>query len=318
MEELAELKSILLQPLALLQILQHCEDSEALAAGHLVGLDLGSEAEVTGTFALPVKQLGETSMSLESFNAKTLEIYKRNDFDNQLLGWYKRTLPGETADFESIEYLYELTAEFPQAFMLVYDPMKAAVASFPLKAYKLSEAFMVFFEESDYTLKRALELKLKASQVLVEVPLRVETDLLTEALLAEYGVDIVSSSVADEAFRGFMEKHVSEMTNCLEQLHFSQQQNLQYIKSAQRQRAQQKQFEAKRVEENKQREARGEPLLNIYEGSGSLYRAVTPPNHLEVLLTGQQADVLAKDLDEYCGLAARTMELVASSDTAAS
>lgn len=247
MEELTELKGVLLQPLAMLQILQHCEDSEALAAGHLVGLDLGSEVEVTGSFPLPIKQLGETSMSIESFNAKTLDIYKRNDLDSQLLGWYKRTLPGETADFESIEYLYELTAEFPQAFMIVYDPTKAAISNFPLKAYRLSESFMVFFEESDYTLKRALEIKLKASQVFIEVPIRVESDLLTEALLAEFGDDVVSTTVADEAFRGFLEKHVSEMTSCLEQLNISQHQSLQYIKSAQRQRSQQKQFEAKRV-----------------------------------------------------------------------
>jgi hypothetical protein len=247
MEELPDLKSILLTPLAMLQILQHCEEQEALAAGHLVGLDLGSEAEVTGSFALPTKQEGDSSVSLESFNARTLEIYKRNELEGQLLGWYKRTLPGETADFESIEYLYDLTAEYPQAFMLVYDPIKAAVSSFPLKAYKLSEAFMVFFEESDYTLKRALELKLKASQVLIEVPVRVEQDLLTEALLAEFGGELVAAPVSDEAYRGFLEKHVSEMTNCLEQLNISQQQNIQYIKTAQRQRVQQKLFEAKRV-----------------------------------------------------------------------
>jgi hypothetical protein len=55
---------------------------------------------------------------------------------------------------------------------------------------------------------------------------------------------------------------------------------------------------------------RGQPTINIYEGTGQLYRAIPPPNRLESILAGQQAGVFCEELDLYAEEAAARLRLM--------
>lgn len=295
--------------LILLKLTQLCQDSETTAIGHLLGLDLGKVVEVTDCYPLPLRP-GDKYASIEQYNNKMHEVLGGLGLDNKTVGWFQRSDYGDFIDAASVENQYEMQRENRNSIMLTYDPVQEATGGFPLKAYRLTEAFMAFYASQEHTFVQARKYDLRSGGVFESIALEVQHSSITEAFLAQFAPEDAAGVFKSSVGMGFLEKELSSLTECVEELSDKQQKTHTYVRSLQKQKAQQKLNEQKIVEENRQRKMRGQPLINIYEGSGQLYRAIPPPNRLESLLAEQQAAVFCEELDLYAEEAAARLRLL--------
>ncbi|CAG9313034.1 unnamed protein product [Blepharisma stoltei] len=307
---MSDLFCVKLEGTVLLKLIQHCQDTDSTAIGQLIGLESSNSLEVTNCFSLPSNSsIGP--QELEEYSKKMCEQLKDLFFENSVIGWYQRSDEGAFLDISSIEYQYNMQIEIPNAVMVVYDPVIFVSGGFPLKAYRLTQEFLDFFSEEEFTTQRAAALKVDSTKVFSEIPLRIENSMLTNAFLAQYAPD--PYEVADkDCYEPFIKKHLEALYQGLDELVERQQKQYGYAKAVQRQKQQQKAHEAQRAAENKKREERGEPLLELTEGTGSLYRMIPPPSRLESLLVSQQLNSLSEELQEFCGESQAKVDLLMS------
>jgi translation initiation factor 3 subunit H len=298
--------SVVLDGTVVLQVIQHFEDSTDNSYGKLVGYESDNSLIVVNSFALPA-DLSES----DAYTAQRLKYFQDLKFESFVLGWYQKASEGAFLDIKSIEFQYNLQLDFPKSFMLVYNPIKSQIGEFPLSAYILSEEFMSFFADEEFTTKKAKDLNLKARNVFINIPVKVENHQLTEGFLAQFGYGTEEKDNS-ENLRMFLERHLEGINKGLEDFIDKEQKLYSYIKSIQRQKQQQRAFEIKRYEENRIRSERGEPLLDETEGSGSLYRPIPQPSSLEPLLIAQLLNNFSVEIDSFCSSAQTKINLLSS------
>ncbi|CAG9324104.1 unnamed protein product [Blepharisma stoltei] len=307
---MSDLFCVKLEGTVLLKVIQHCQDTDATAIGQLIGLESSNSLEVTNCFPLPSNSsIGP--QELEDYSRIMCKQLKDLYFENSVIGWYQRSDEGEFLDISSIEYQYNMQIEIPNAVMVVYDPVLLVSGGFPLKAYRLTQEFLDFFSDEEFTTQRAASLGVNSKTVFTEIPLRIENSMVTNAFLAQYAPDPYEVTDKD-CFEPFIKKHLEAIEQGLDELLERQQKLYGYTKAVQKQKQQQKFHEAQREAENKKREERGEPLLDLTEGTGSLYRPIQPPSRLESLLVSQQLNTLGEELGEFCGESQAKVDLFIS------
>merc|ERR1712188_181763 len=107
---------------------------------------------------------------------------------------------------------------------------------------------------------------MNSDDVFTEIPIKIHNPLLVEAYLVEYAMsDPRSKNVQFESLdlenQTFLEKNVSFLLECLDDLTQEQQKLQYYERQAIRQQQQQKNFVEKRRAENNARAAAGQDLL---------------------------------------------------------
>lgn len=289
-----------------LQIVQHCQDSTDNCFGKLIGYESENKLVVVNSFALP-SDLAES----DEYTGQRLKYFQDIKFESFVLGWYQKAGEGTFLDLTSIEFQYNLQVDFPKSVMLVYNPIKSQIGEFPLTAYNLSDEFMTFFADEEFTMRRAADLKLTAKNVFIEVPVEVYSTPLVNGFMAQfaYGTEETEDS---EGLRMFLERHLEGINYGMEDFIDKEQKLFSHIKAVQKQKSQQKNFELKRIEENKMRHERGEALLDLHEGSGSLFRPIPQPSRLESLLISQLLNNFTSEVDSFCKDAQAKINLLSS------
>jgi translation initiation factor 3 subunit H len=244
-QESKVLREVHLDSLVLLKIIQHCEESDGPAVGHLIGHDLGDKIDITYSFALPSRPT-DSNITLEKYPKKILKRLEKCQLENSQVGWYQRAEQGLSLDINSAEYQYNFQKEFFNAVMIVYDPLLEASSSHPLKAYRLSQEFIEFYESEDYTQAGAVDAGLDSTKIFNEIPVEVQNSVLTRAFLAEFGPDQFTApklSVYEDA----LQKNLSTLNECVEELNDKNNKMISYVKSLQKQKVLKRQFEEKKV-----------------------------------------------------------------------
>ena len=297
---------VTLDSTVVLQVVQHCQDSTENCYGKLIGYERENNLSIINSFALP-PDLSES----DEYTVSRLKYLQELKFESCVLGWYQKAGEGAFLDINSIEFQYNMQVDFPKSVMLVYNPIKSQIGEFPLSAYILSDEFMTFFSDEDFSTNKAADLKLTAKNVFIRLPVKVEISPLVEGFLAQYGFG-TEESENSENLRLFLERHLEGLNYGLEDFVDKEQKLFSHIKAVQKQKQQQKIFEAKRNEENKLRKERGEPILDFAEGSGALYRPIPQPSRLESLLIAQHLNNFATEIDSFCRDAQAKINLLSS------
>ena len=298
--------SVTLDSTVVLQVIQHCQDSTDSCFGKLIGYESENGLVVVNSFALP-NDLTES----DEYSAQRLKYFQDLKFESFVLGWYQKASEGAFLDINSIEFQYNLQVDFPKSVMLVYNPIKLQIGEFPLSAYILSEEFMTFFSDEDFTTSKAAELKLTARNVFIKLDVKVENSPLTEGFLAQYGFG-TGENDDSEGLRMFLERHLEGINYGLEDFAEKEHKLVSHVKAVQKQKSQQKNFESKRLEENRLRQEKGLNPLDLGEGSGGLFRPIPQPSRLESLLIAQLLNNFSSEVDSFCKDAQAKLNLLTS------
>ena len=297
---------VTLDSTVVLQVVQHCQDSTENCFGKLIGYESENRLVVVNSFALP----GDLTES-EEYTTQKLKYFQDLKFESIVLGWYQKAGEGAFLDINSIEFQYNLQVDFPASVMLVYNPIKSLIGQFPLAAYRLSEEFMNFFSDEEFTTKKAADLRLDSGNVFLQLSIEVESSQLVEGFMAQFGYG-TEETEDSEGLRMFLERHLEGVNYGIDDLTDKEQKLFSYVKAIQKQKSQQKTFEQKRAEENRARAERGELPLDITEGAGSIYRTIPQPSRLESLLIAQLLNNFTSEVDSFCKDAQGKINLLSS------
>ncbi|OMJ74613.1 hypothetical protein SteCoe_26433 [Stentor coeruleus] len=173
---------VTLDSTVVLQVIQHCQDTNDGCNGKLIGYESEASLVVVNSFAIP-SDLTES----DEYTTQRLKYFQDLKFESFILGWYTKSTETSFLDINTIEFQYNMQCDFQKAIMLVYNPTKALQGEFPLSAYCLTEAFMNFFADEDLVAKKMVDLNFTAKNVFVKLPVEVKNSPLVEGFLAQYG-----------------------------------------------------------------------------------------------------------------------------------
>lgn len=170
------LREVQIEALVAMRIIKHSTATfPTPATGFLVGMDVGSQLQITNSFQFPTAAL-ESSSSQDPYHqadaatiaaaaprAKSNVAYQNEmikflrevNVDAQGVGWYLSTNMGNFINQNFIENqnFYQRAAE-EKTVALVFDASKTSQGSLSLKAYRLSPSFTTALREGKFTTER--------------------------------------------------------------------------------------------------------------------------------------------------------------------
>lgn len=173
--------SVVLDSTVVLQIIQHCQDSNEFTCGKLIGYENEGKLVVVNSFAIP--NILEDSDEYTSQRLKYLQDLK---FESFILGWYLKLADGESLDITSLDYQYNLECEFPNSVMLVYHTGKVPAGELPISAYTFTGGFFNFFSEDDFGSKKNIEVGVDNKKVFRKLDVKLSVSELVQGFLAQY------------------------------------------------------------------------------------------------------------------------------------
>jgi len=303
------IKEVTLEAMVALKIIQHCKQnsqSESVT-GQLLGLDFSGELEITDCFPLPLRQDEEEDRG----SAHALEMMKclRDQVDNNTVGWYYSSFLEFHINQFLLETQFSYQSQLASSVVLIYDPLITSLGTLGFSAYRLSNQFMELQLGVGFTKESLIENKFTFNDIFVNIPIRVRTFELGEALLCqlESDEDIISHyEHYDLSSNDFFHKNMEGLLYCLTDLqkeqsvHFAHQRNLTKLEQ------QQQQFILKRKQENEIRKNKGEKLLGEsikdYEiEQPSIFKKPPEPSYLESLLVSHRMDSHCNQILKHAG-----------------
>jgi translation initiation factor 3 subunit H len=302
-QELEELQSVEIDALVILRIMKHCRANlPQLATGQLLGLDVQEVLQVTNCFEQP--QSGEEVLmdADEDYQMTMLRMLRDVNIDANTVGWYQSTYLGGFLTEKLVEVMASYHESIKKSIVLIYDPLQDTIGKCAFKAYRLKDQFFQRYVESRKTGITCNLKDLNSDDVFVEIPITIHNPLLVEAYLVEWAMgDPRSMNVQFESLdlenQTFLEKNVSFLLECLDDLTQEQQKLQYYERQAIRQQQQQKNFVEKRRAENNARLERGQDLLA--EAEAPAFKRIQLPSQLETLLISNQIQTYCKQINSY-------------------
>lgn len=176
--------SVILDSTVVLQIIQHCQDSNEFTCGKLIGYETEGKLVVVNSFAIP-SGLEDS----DEYTTQRLKYLQDLKFESFVLGWYLKLGDGEALDITSLEHQFNLQCEFPKSIMLVYHTGKVPAGELPISAYTFTDEFFNFFSEEDFGSKKNVEIGIGAKGVFQRLDVKLEVSELIEGFLAQYADD---------------------------------------------------------------------------------------------------------------------------------
>lgn len=173
--------SVVLDSTVVLQIIQHCQDSNEFTCGKLIGYESEGKLVVVNSFAIP--SILEDSDEYTSQRVKYLQDLK---FESFVLGWYLKLADGECLDIASLEHQYNSECEFGRSIMLVYHTGKVPNGELPISAYTFTESFFNFFSEDDFGSRKNVEIGVDNKNVFHKLDVKLSVSELVQGFLAQY------------------------------------------------------------------------------------------------------------------------------------
>ena len=127
-----------------------------LVTGQLLGLDIGTNLEVTNCFPFPSRgereeQEDPDSESVVEYQWEMMKCLREVNVDNNTVGWYQSAYLGSFLNEALIETQFSYQTTIPKCVALIYDPIRTKQGSLSLKAFRLTEAFMELFKNQIFT-----------------------------------------------------------------------------------------------------------------------------------------------------------------------
>uniref|UniRef100_A0A0G4I4W4 MPN domain-containing protein n=1 Tax=Chromera velia CCMP2878 TaxID=1169474 RepID=A0A0G4I4W4_9ALVE len=278
---------LVVDAMVLLKIMKHYrEHFPVLVSGYLLGLDRENKLEITSCFETPAKtDEDEREHDIAKYQDDMLKVLEEVHGDNNIIGWYQCVYLGSyLRDPTMIETQCEYQELIEKAVVLVYDPQQTSVGKFPFRALRVSDAFMRRRRTAQSAQPpKPLDLhSMTAADVLEEVPLKLRNTFLMEAFLSTWALPTADREQA--LFTGlklnnqqFLEKHVSLLTQAVDDLQSEQVKMQGYERNLFRMQM---------------RKARGEAADD---------RKAVAPSQLDSMLISSQVGSYCKQLEAHAG-----------------
>lgn len=228
-----------------------------------------------------------------SYQIEMMRCLREVNADNNTVGWYQSASPsGGYQTAELIETFVSYHESIKKCVCLVYDPRRSARGALALKAVRLSDKFIQRFKEHKLAGKDLREAGVGWRDVFVEIPVKVHSPSLAQALVADLdpaprvtAPDLERLDLAGGAYLG---QTVAALVEGVDDILAEQTKISAYHRSVARQQQHMAQWLAKRRQENAARRAAGEEALP--EEDPAAFRPIPEPPVLDqYLAVGQLA-----------------------------
>ncbi|KAJ4711283.1 Eukaryotic translation initiation factor 3 subunit H [Melia azedarach] len=290
-----------IEGLVILKIIKHCKEfSPTLVTGQLLGVDVGSVLEVTNCFPLPIQEDHQDEEIEDDAGAKhqldMMRCLREVNVDNNTIGWYQSTILGCFQTVELIETFMNYRENIGKCVCIIYDPSRFNQGVSALKALKLSDSFMDFCRNINFTGGKLKKKNLSWADVFEEIPIKVSNSALVSAFMTELEPDTPVSQYDYDRLQisnNPLKRNMELLIKCMDDLSIEKQKFQFYCKSLARQQAEQQEWVQKIRDENKARKAAGQEPLPEEDPSDPIFQTIPEPSQLETFL-------ITNRIDNYC------------------
>eukprot|EP00668_Euglena_longa_P048270 GGOE01065338.1.p1 GENE.GGOE01065338.1~~GGOE01065338.1.p1 ORF type:complete len:345 (+),score=141.15 GGOE01065338.1:61-1035(+) len=237
--DIRECSSVQIEGLVLLKLVSHCQSSlPQMATGQLLGLDVGSQLEVTSCFPFihresDEQQDEENEREARDYQYEMLRALREVNVDCNTVGWYCSIWQEGYLTTNVIETQYDYQKELgPNVICLVFDPLKTTHGKLWLKALRLQEKFMRMYKAGDFTQEAIKENRLTHEDVFQELPLTIHNNSLVDVFIRELAASkqFAEQSMVEDAQElettGYMSYSLEGLVDGIEDLQASWQRYL--------------------------------------------------------------------------------------------
>lgn len=174
------IREVQVSALVVMRIIKHSTTAfPTPATGCLVGLDVGSQLQVTNSFPFPAAadipaastnpsdpyhNADQAALALAAPRAKSnaayqnemLKLMREVNVDAQNVGWYVSCSLGNFVSqaFVENQAFYQRSAQDERTVALVFDASRSSQAGLSLNAYRLTPNFLAAYREGKFTTER--------------------------------------------------------------------------------------------------------------------------------------------------------------------
>ncbi|ETO27534.1 hypothetical protein RFI_09596, partial [Reticulomyxa filosa] len=121
----------------------------------------------------------------KAYKDDMLKLMAETRDDSNLVGWYRSVNHGLYLEENTIAFQYTYQLENPSSICIIYDPFSTTKGRLSVKAIRLTDQFMKFFEGRQYGPSKIAQFGLTSKQVVEELPLKLHNHHLVHAFLFE-------------------------------------------------------------------------------------------------------------------------------------
>jgi translation initiation factor 3 subunit H len=288
-----------------------------IVTGVLLGLDDDGVLECTNCFPNAssfdeedgeeeVEDLASESLALEgeAYQLEMMKAMRDVNADNNCIGWYKSSYMGTYCDpsLVQVQFAYQSNL-FPNAVVLVLDPIRTSSGSLALKAFRLTKQFMSMFkDEAALEMNQELLAGLDHRVILEELPVSIKNSHLAQAYLFElkqngsFSYDFERLALSkDSILESQLEALLESLDDYTEEIRVLQ----NHERTVSRQNSAQQAWLQKRKSENAVRKEQGQPELP--ESDPSLFKPIPEPPRLDSLLIAHQIGSFCDHVNKFAG-----------------
>eukprot|EP00033_Pygsuia_biforma_P000819 GCRY01000953.1.p1 GENE.GCRY01000953.1~~GCRY01000953.1.p1 ORF type:complete len:316 (-),score=63.87 GCRY01000953.1:48-995(-) len=296
-------ETVKVDALVVLRIIKHCQESlPNVVTGQLLGL-CTENVEVTGCFPIP-----STSLDTDDggdFQLEMLRCLREVNIDNNTVGWYQSTYLGSFVDETLIENQFAYQENIEGSVLIICDPLRLQEGLLALKAIRLQSSFMKLYRERKFSQEDLKQAGLSFSDIFEELPVEIHNNNLSTALLyslQEQFPSLVQTDfdALDMSFSPFLERNLELLIDCIDDLAVEHNRYQNHEKYAQKIKASQQAWIAKRKAENAERALKGEEPLSEDVTQSHGYKAIpAPPSRLDALLVTNQVKTYCEQINSF-------------------
>ena len=318
-----------------LRIVKHVYDQyPGQASGLLVGLEQDQVSDedndcqsvhVSNSFPFPVSSTDNELSGIRSkanikYQNDMLDHFKEVNIDPNPVGWYVSAHMGRFFTSNVIENMYHYQSIKPESVVLVHDISKSLSSGFSLKAYRLSENYLVVRNETSsassssqstitsttpnpgkFTTEYLVKNDLSYHNLFQELPVKILNSHLITLYLHTINKLTSVNSTFDElnlSVNPYLEKNIEGLFDSIDEFHYDQSNYNYYQRSLNREKVKMQQWQQKRKAENSIREKNGKPLLPTDDWK-SLFKLPEEPSRLDNLLISAQIDQYCNQVEQF-------------------
>ncbi len=155
-----------------MKITKHCSSTfPTTATGSIVGLDGSGVLEVTNSFPFPAADVSSLDNSHQNdasaiaaaaprakanitYQNEMIRHLKEVNVDANNVGWYTSATMGNFINIGFIENMYHYQRDNAATVALVHDVSRSSQGTLSLRAFRLTNTFMVAYKEGKFTTER--------------------------------------------------------------------------------------------------------------------------------------------------------------------
>lgn len=277
----SDLQLVEMDALVVMKILKHCRSNlPNVSSGILLGLDIGSDLQVTNCFETPDKE--ELS---EDYQVAMMRNLRDVNIDSNAIGWYQSAFLGNFLESKLVDTMFLYQESLKKSVVIIFDPLQDTIGKAAFKAFRLKGGFLAKHAIARQTHDPALLRNMPSEEMFQEIPIAIHNSLLAESFILDWSANDMTSKYMqyehlDLENENFLEKNVHFLLECLDDLSQEQQKLQFYERQAARMKA---------------RKSRGEQV----SGDADQFQRMQMPSQLETLLISNQIQTYCKSINTY-------------------